>query len=420
MERRIVRAAVISTDEGFLGDLRRLLAGSEHGVELAVEIAAHFDRITEEHLKELRAVNPELIFIDLEGDPETGIRLAQFLAEANPLRRFVAVGPTLSPELLLEAMRAGISEYVPKPATREALSGALERVERKLGATPREGQARPPGRLLAFFSAKGGSGSTTLATNVAIHLHRLTGRRTLLVDLDLELGEVALFLGVQPRFNFVDMIRNFHRMDAELLASFIERHDTGVHLLSAPYQPEKAEVVTADQIRKILSFLKQHYDYVIVDTPKSFSPATQATLEQAETVFLTTNVDLPSLRNIKRCLPLLERVLGRTDQRLCLVVNRYHPRDVISLQDVERTLGMKVYWTLANDYEAVIRSINTGKPVVLDGSSAYTADVKALAAEIAGLSTGQRRARRGLARLFAPLARLWGGSRRRRAEAARP
>ncbi|HEY8468073.1 MAG TPA: hypothetical protein VIL18_00455, partial [Longimicrobiales bacterium] len=255
MERRIVRAAVISTDEGFLGDLRRVLAGSEHGVALAVEIATHFDRITEEHLKELRAVNPELIFIDLEGDPETGIKLAQFLADANPLRRFIAVGPTLSPELLLEAMRAGISEYVPKPATGEALSGALERIQRKLGATPREGQARAPGRLLAFFSAKGGSGSTTLATNVAIHLHRLTGKPTLLVDLDLELGEVALFLGVQPRFNFVDMIRNFHRMDAQLLASFIERHETGVHVLSAPYQPEKAEVVTADQIRKILSFL---------------------------------------------------------------------------------------------------------------------------------------------------------------------
>src|SRR5690606_11441020 len=126
------------------------------------------------------------------------------------LRRFLAVGPTLSPELLLEAMRAGITEYLPKPVTAEALAGALDRLERKLGGAAKDGPARQPGRVFAFFSPKGGSGSTTTATNVAIQLHRLTGKRTLLVDLDLELGEIALFLGVQPRFNFVDMIRNFH------------------------------------------------------------------------------------------------------------------------------------------------------------------------------------------------------------------
>ena len=405
MERRIVRAAVISTDAAFREELASMLAAPERGIAIAVAIAAPFREISEEHLEELRTVNPELIVLDLEEDPEIGIRLAQFLAEANPLRRFLAVGPSLPPELLLEAMRAGITEYLPRPVTAEGLAGALDRIERKLGAAPRDGAPRQPGRVFAFVSAKGGSGSTTVATNVAIQLHRLTGKRTLLVDLDLELGEIALFLGVQPRFNFVDMIRNFHRMDAELLASYIERHESGVHLLSAPYHPERAEVVTGEQIRRIIGFLKQHYDYVVIDTSKSFSPATLATFEQAELVFLTTNVDLPSLRNIKRCLPVLERIVGRPDERIRLVINRYHANNVISIQDVERTLGLKVYWTLANDFEAVMRSINTGKPVVLNGSSPYTADVKALSADIAGLATA-RRGRHGLGRLLGPFGRL--------------
>lgn len=418
MDKRIIRGAVITTDPEFRAQLQRALATSERGIAIGVEVGVPFAQIGDEHIKELRSVNPELIFLDLEDDPAVGIRLAQFLADANPVRRFIAVGPPLEPELLIAAMRAGISDYLHKPVPTEDLVQAIEQMERRLGLLPR-GVARTPGRVLAFFSPKGGSGSTTVATNVAIHLHRLTGRRTLLVDLDLELGEIALFLGVQPRFNFVDMIRNFHRMDAELLASYIERHESGVHLLSAPYHPEKAEVVTGDQIRKILNFLKQHYDYVLVDTSKSFSPATLAAFEQAELIFLVTTVDLPSLRNIKRCLPLLERIAGKGEERIRLVINRYHPNNVISLEDVERTLELKVYWTLSNDYEAVIRSINTGKPIVLNGTSHYSRDIKALSAEIAGLKTAGRRQHGLLARtLVHPVQRLLRRAARKQPQAA--
>ena len=131
------------------------------------------------------------------------------------------------------------------------------------------------------------------------------------MDLDLELGESALVLGVQPRFNFVDFVENFRRMDASLLASYIEHHPSGVHLLSAPLQPEKAEAVTADQIRRILAFLRQHYDYVIVDTPRSFAPPTLAVFEQADLVFIVSTADLPSLRNIQRGIPTAQAGAGQ-------------------------------------------------------------------------------------------------------------
>ena len=198
------------------------------------------------------------------------------------------------------------------------------------------------------------------------------------MDLDLELGESALVLGVQPRFNFVDFVENFRRMDAGLLASYIEQHGSGVHLLSAPFQPEKAEAVTAEQIRRILAFLRQHYDYIVVDTPRSFAPPTLAVFEQADLVFIVGTVDLPSLRNIQRGLPLLKRVLTRGEEQVRLIINRYDPDDAISAADVERTLGLKVFWKMSNDYEAVIRSVNSGKPIVLNGGSNYTKDVKGL------------------------------------------
>lgn len=402
MEQQSIRSAIVSPDAEFRAGLRAALQEGARGVSNVMEIALPYDQIGTAELATLRERDPELVFLDLEGDPTLGIRFAHFLADANPRRRFVAVGTQLGQEMLLEAMRAGISEYLPKPVGREALYAALERVVRKLAGTP--GEARRPGELVAVFSPKGGAGSTTVAANLAVHLHRLTGKRTLLVDLDLELGEAASFLGVQPRFSFVDMIRNFHRMDADLLASYIERDESGVHLLSSPLVPEVAEIATGDSIRRILHFLKQHYDYVVVDTSKSFSAPTLSAFEQADRILLVTTVDLPSLRNLKRCMPLLERVVGAGSDRVQLVVNRFDPADAISLAEVKQTLGVEVYRTLANDYEAVSRSINTGKPVVLEPKSAFARDLMALGGEIAGLSAQ----RNGKHARLGPLRRFFG------------
>jgi pilus assembly protein CpaE len=397
MNDRSLRAALISTDPGFSDHVRTALARADLGVVLALEVPVRFAQLDEDHVQSLRRLNPELVIVDLQDDPDLGVKFIQFLMEGAANQKVIAAGPTLEPELLLAAMRAGISDYLPKPVSVEALSEAVQRTTQQLGRTP---GARHPGQVYTFFSSKGGSGSTTVATNFAIVLHRLSGRRTLLVDLDLELGEVALLLGAQPRFNFVDMVQNFHRMDSGLLASYIEQHESGVHLLSAPFHPDRAEVVSGDEIRRILHFLRQHYDYVVVDTSKSFSPATLAAIDQSDLVFLVANLDLPSLRNIQRGLPMLRRVLARGEEQLRLVINRFQAEGDISLEDVSRTLGLKVFGTLSNDYEAVVDSINTGQPIVLNGTSAYTRDIKALGAQIAGLRPGDTSKRGVVGRLL--------------------
>jgi pilus assembly protein CpaE len=378
------RAALISTDRAFGELAHQVLSGPDRPLALELDVTVPFNDFAEQQIHALRLLAPEVILLDLSDSPELGLKFAQYFLEQNPAQIFIGAGPVLSSEQLLAAMRSGVSEYLPKPVQPEDLRGAAVRATqkvRKSGATTE----RQPGRILSFFSPKGGGGSTTLATNLAIVMHRTTGRKILVVDLDLEMGETALVLGVQPRFNFVDFVENFRRMDAGLLASYIERHDSGVHLLSAPFQPEKAEAVTADQIRRILGFLRQHYDYVIVDTPRSFAPTTLAVFEQADLVFIVSNVDLPSLRNIQRGFPLLKRVLARGEEQIRLILNRYDPNDAISAPDVERSLGLKVFYKISNDYDAVMGSVNSGKPIVLNGGSKYTRDLNGLAAALTGV-----------------------------------
>jgi pilus assembly protein CpaE len=420
LDRQPIRLAAVTTAPALREELRRVLR--DPGYVLGLEITEPLGEIGKEQLARLRQFRPEALILDLGADPVVGIRFAQFLVEGDPALRIIAIGPTLSPELLLEAMRAGITEYLQAATGEEELNEALGRVARKLrrgGAEERE-----PGKIFSFFSAKGGAGSTIAATNLAVELQRQTGKRTLLIDLDLELGEVALLLGMQPRFSFLDLVKNLHRMDANLLASYIERHYSGVGLLAAPAQLEPGASPTREEVRSVLNLLKRHYDYIVVDTAKSLSPGTRAAIEVADLVLLLTTAELPALRNAKRCLPFLmgrENGQGRDPQlqpdqqgskepkgKVRLLVNRYSPEGLISLDDIRRTLELEVYWSLSSDYQAISHSITRGEPIALNGNSRYVRELRALGADLAGV-TANASSRGGgpLAGLTAPLQAAW-------------
>jgi pilus assembly protein CpaE len=390
---QLPRAALISSDSSFVAQAKQLLTGPERQVSLELELTAPLYQFGEQQVQALRAAAPELIILDLEENQDLGIQLAQYLVDLNPAQLFIATGPILSSEQLMLAMRAGVSDYLPKPVAHEDLRTAVMRTAHKLRKPDGEKQ-RPPGKIFSFFSPKGGSGSTTLAANLAILIHRTTKGRTLLVDLDLELGESALVLGIKPRFSLVDFVENFRRMDAGLLASYIDHHASGIDLLAAPVEPDKAESVTADQIRRILAFLRQHYDYIIIDSPRTFAPTTLAVFEQADLLFVVSIADLQSLRNTQRGIPLFKKVLTKGEEQVRLILNRYDPKDTISIEDVERSLGLKVFWKISNDYEAVTGSVTAGKPIVLNGGSSYTRDLAGLASVVTGMPNKARQGSR--------------------------
>jgi len=377
-----LRAALITSNSGFAKGLSEVLEETGQDVQLAHTIVAPYTEIDDSHLDQLREGKPEITFLDLEGEPHVGLKFAQFVVDSGFTGALIALGPTDSSDLILQAMQAGVMEYVGKPVQARDLASAIERVLRKSGRTA-ERRVSKPGQLMLVFSAKGGTGATAVAANLATEIHRLSRKRTLLVDLDLELGESALVMGVEPRFSIVDLVRNFHRVDSRLLASYIERHETGVEILSAPYQPADYEAVSADRVRQVLKFLKQHFDYIVVDAPKTFTPATMGAFEEADQVYLVTTADIPSLRNLTRCVQLI-RSFGRSksDDWMRLLVNRYDPNQVVTTSEIEKTLDMEVFWTLRNDYKAVMNSINTGRPAVSDPKSAFAKDIRALASKV--------------------------------------
>jgi len=380
---RALHAVLLTLEPRIRQAVSQFAAQSDGRVTIALDLNVALDGLTSSHFKAIKQLAPALVLVDFDGYPELGLSLTRDLVGASNQLLVVGIGDAGSSDLLIQGIRAGLAEYLVKPLSAESLSEAVERLAPRMA--PEDGEEPAElARTLAFFSAKGGSGTSTAVLNTGIALHQLTGKRTLVVDLDAELGEISLLLGIQPQFNFVDLVQNFHRMDASLLASYIEQHDSGVHLLSAPFHPERASEIRDDQIRQVLLYLRGQYDYVLIDTPKSFSAESLATFEQADDLFLVATIDLPSLRNIQRVMPLLRKVMPRGTEQVHLVINRYDPDTEVKLKDVERTLGVPVFGTLANDYETLIRSVNSGKPVVIAApKSDYARDVKELARRIA-------------------------------------
>ncbi len=162
-----------------------------------------------------------------------------------------------------------------------------------------------------------------------------------------------------------------------------------MQVLSAPFEPDVGEQVGGEEIARALNLLRSHYDYVLVDTSKSLGAPARAALRSAEQIFLVTNMDVPSLRNLKRCLPILDGVTAGDETRLRLVVNRFNGKSLVGLKDIEETLGIEVYWTLPNDFDTVITSISAGQPLVLQGNSRYAKELKALARDIASGAHGK-------------------------------
>lgn len=385
-----VPSVVISTDGALVADLKR--CGEQAGsVDLVLEFAIPCRELTEPQMKKIRLASPRLVFIDLDDDAPTGCKVARYLADSHPDALIVAVGSAVPSETLVAAMRAGVSEFVEKPISQPAFDEAVERLSRKLAPGPRD-RVPAEGKVLFFCGAKGGAGSTTVATNFAIHLRRQTGERVLIVDLDLTLGEIALYLGIEPRYGIVDLARNLHRIDEGLLASYIATHESGLDVLSAPFDPDEGRGIGADEVGRILEFLRGVYDWVVVDASNSLDSRMLAGLRTAEEIFVVTQVDVPSLRNIQRVRRVLKRVVPERSPRV--LVNRFHPGADITLKDVERTLGLEVFGTLSNDYGSIAHSINTGEPLAMSTASVCGPEMDALVRKVSGLpAVSEKKAR---------------------------
>ena len=312
---------------------------------------------------------PDLILLDVMLPKLDGYQVAQKIrAEEGEGSHIPIIMLTAEREVeqKVRGLRAGADDYLIKPFHPAEL---LARIKSLLARfAPKELMlARPPlGRVLAFYGAKGGVGTTTIAINAAIALHRELGRKVSLIDGNLQFGDHRVFLDLGlDRKSIVDVV-TAPSMDQDLIKQVLVKHDSGIDLLLAPPTPETAELVTTNHVPVILDHLRDLYDYILVDIDKRLDDINLGILELAETVFVVMTADLSCLKNVRLVLETIGH-LGFAD-RVQLVLNRSNAFTGISVKNAEGALRKPIDHQIVNEYRGAISALNSGAPFMFTKS----------------------------------------------------
>jgi pilus assembly protein CpaE len=308
-------------------------------------------------VRRIQNSNPEVLLVDIPSDnPAMAMRCIELLHEEMPEPAIFAIGSLSQPQTIVSAMRAGAREFIERPTTTTDLLEAFVRLSAAKHRVQKEG---PRGKVFTVVDAKGGSGATTVAVNLALALQSAHGQ-TALIDLAL-LGHAALHLNVKPAFNISDAMRNLHRMDGSLLESFMTRHGGGLQLLAGTNLPAAIEASTAEFVR-LFDMLVAHYRYVVVDNSSRLDAASRLVANLSECVLLVACTDVASLWSAAR----VQHYLGDAGNRdrLRLVLNRFRKVPGFSEEDAENAAGVKLLWRVPNQYFAVASAIDRGVPVM--------------------------------------------------------
>jgi pilus assembly protein CpaE len=258
-------------------------------------------------------------------------------------------------------MRSGAEEFLAQPFNWPMIVQSLERIRAKINLHSAKGTDR--GRIITVFSNKGGVGTTTVATNLAVALATEHRKSVCLVDLVLQFGSVTSFLNLEPSYTILDLVKNLKHLDPMLLEGSLVRHASGVRVLAEPFHAEDASTIKHTDVEEILTALLQSFDFVIVDAPKEFDDNVAVAVEKSHQVLFVTEMDIPSLKNSRRAIDLFQRV-GVHQANIRLLLNRHIKSKIIDVAAVEKALGTKVFWTLPNDYPTAISAINQGLSIV--------------------------------------------------------
>src|SRR4051795_9260228 len=306
---------------------------------------------------------PDLILLDvvlpkLDGyQVATKIRSEEGNASHVPIIMLTAEQEV---EQKVRGLRAGADDYLIKPFHPAEL---LARIKSLLARfAPKEAATRPPlGRVLAFYGAKGGVGTTTIAINAAIALHRELGRKVCLVDGNLQFGDHRVFLDLGlDKKSIVDIV-TAPNIDQDLIRQVMVKHDSGVDLLLAPPSPETAELVTQDHMPVILDVLRGMYDYIVIDIDKRLDDINLGVLESADTMFVVMTADLSCLKNVRLVLETIGH-LGYEAEKVQLVLNRSNAFTGINVKNAEGALKRTIDHQIVNEYRGAISALNSGAP----------------------------------------------------------
>jgi pilus assembly protein CpaE len=333
----------------------------------------------QEAIEMTRQHRPDIILMDINMPGVDGITASQSISKLNPASQIIIMSVQSEVDYLRRAMLAGARDFLMKPFSGDELVSAVRRVHETRPAVTapapatqpatREGVAAPrtvtshkEGHIITVYSPKGGSGCTTVAVNLAVAL-AARGHRTVVVDGSLQFGDVAVMLNLKTTTTLVDLIERITELDEDLISSLVMSHASGLKALLAPSRPEMAELVTGEHMKSLLKWLRDCFEFVIVDTSTVLDEIVLTELDLADRIVLVAQQSLPSLKNISRFFDLTQD-LKYSPRKVMLVVNRESNRLSISLKDVADTLKRPVVATIPVDDGVAGEAADQGRPLV--------------------------------------------------------
>ena len=298
-----------------------------------------------------------------------------------------------SPTLLEEALAADVADVLLLPQLTENVVFAV----RKLGHSGRRTQpgGLRQGRIVTVFSPKGGTGKTVTATNLSASLAKHYGKKALLLDLDLQFGDAAIMLGLEPEKTIYDLVTAPGELDSEKLAGYTTKHASGLEILPAPLRPEDAELVTEAKLTRLLEVARESFDVIVVDTSPFFHGPMLATLDRTDDLLLLCGLDVPTLKNVRLSLQTLE-LLSFPSERIQIVLNRANSKVGMKRKEVEAALGLRVRHEVPSD-RAVPLAVNRGNPAVLaDPKADFSRALREMAKALVTSQAAAKQQRRSL------------------------
>ena len=329
-------------------------------------------------------LRPDVILMDINMPDMDGITATEMIRQRNAITQIIILSVQGDPNYMRRAMLAGARDFLTKPPMADELisavrrAGEMARLERAKAVQvapsasavvqPALGTGLTDGRVIMVYSPKGGTGVTTLAVNLAITLNN-DETRVVLVDGNLQFGDVAVFLNEQGKNTILDLSPRADELDLEVVEGVMLKHaSSGLRVLAAPSRPEHADNVSSDQFTKLIKYLRQVYPYVVIDTTHILNDITLAALDVCDILVLVVTQDIPAIKNVRLFLDLLTTI-GVSRERVCFVMNKYDKRISITPEKVGENLKQNVASVIALDERIVIPSVNRGVPFMIDNKT---------------------------------------------------
>ncbi len=331
--------------------------------------------------QQLRAADALVCLIDFDKSQELAAEAATTLQPLlNGRTALIALSGDENPDLILNAMRSGCSEYLTKPLQADRLATSLQKIRTRWLSPIQLGQAA--GRVLAFLSVRGGAGATTLAVHLGTFLARRHAQKALIADLHAHLGHVAMLLGLDSRnYNFHELLRNIARLDLTLLNSYAVHHSSGVDVLLSPDSLGETAVTSPDALERVIRFLADVYNYVLLDCPSGLDEWNQTTIRCCNELFLVATPEVPALRDLARYVDrLLEGLVP--PEKLKVVINQHGSNRTVTVEQIEKAIRHPVAIALPTSSAELIRAVETGEPVSPDKRSEFASHIKNWAATL--------------------------------------